>query len=89
VPGRASGPSRSSGRRWRRIAMCSGNLIGSLGFSRRGVYIGERELSEEEPGPLTRARRSQGVGRAAPVCVGAWWLPSVSSSDVWELPDEI
>jgi hypothetical protein len=55
VPGRASGPSRSSGRRWRRIAMCSGNLIGYLGFSRRGVLIGEGASSEEGPGGLTHS----------------------------------
>ena len=67
VPGRASGPSRSSGRRRRRIAMYSGKLIGPLGFSRQGVYIGERMMSEGVPRPLTRGWRGQGGGRAAPV----------------------
>jgi hypothetical protein len=33
-----------SGRRRRRIAMYSGKVIGSLGFSRRGVFIGEGAL---------------------------------------------
>jgi hypothetical protein len=46
VPGRASGPSRSLGRRRRWIAMCSGKVIGYLGFSRRGVFIGEGTASE-------------------------------------------
>jgi hypothetical protein len=46
VPGRASGPSQSSGRRRRRIAMCSGKVIGFLGFFRRGVFIGEGAMSE-------------------------------------------
>jgi hypothetical protein len=68
VPGRASGPSRSLGRRRRRIAMYSGNLIGSLGFSHRGVFIGEGAMSEGVPGALTRGRRGQGLGRATPVC---------------------
>jgi hypothetical protein len=30
-----------SGRRRRQIVMYSGKVIGSLGFSRRGVFIGE------------------------------------------------
>ena len=50
--------------------MYSGKLIGPLGFSRQGVYVGERGLSEVEPRPLTRARRGQGLGRASPVCGG-------------------
>ena len=68
--------------------MYSGKLIGPLGFSRQGVYVGERGLSEVEPRGLTRARRGQGVA-APPLCVGATWPPSVRSSDVWELPGEI
>jgi hypothetical protein len=48
--------------------MCSGNLIGYLGFFRRGVFIGEGSMSEEGPGSLTRAPRGQGPGRAAHVC---------------------
>jgi hypothetical protein len=66
--GRASGPSRSSGRRRRRITMYSGNLIGALGFSRRGVLIGEGASSEVEPGSLTHGWRGQGPGRASPMC---------------------
>jgi hypothetical protein len=45
-------------RRW--IAMCSGNLIGYLGFFRRGVFIGEGAMSEVEPGSLTQGRCGQG-----------------------------
>jgi hypothetical protein len=48
--------------------MCSGNLIGSLGFFRRGVFIGEGAMSEVEPGSLTRGSRGQGAGRATPAC---------------------
>jgi hypothetical protein len=48
--------------------MCSRNLIGYLGFFRRGVFIGEGSMSEEGPGPLTRAPRGQDPGRAALVC---------------------
>jgi hypothetical protein len=33
--------------------MCSGNLIGYLGFFRREVFIGEGAMSEVEPGSLT------------------------------------
>jgi hypothetical protein len=45
--------------------MCSGNLIGSLGFFHRGVFIGEGAMSEEGPGGLTPGSRGQGPGRAA------------------------
>jgi hypothetical protein len=48
--------------------MCSGNLIGYLGFFRRGVFIGERTMSEEGPGALTQGRRGQGLGRTTPAC---------------------
>jgi hypothetical protein len=53
VPGRASGPSRSLGRRQRWIAMCSGKVIGYLDFSRRGVFIGEGASSGVDRGDLT------------------------------------
>jgi hypothetical protein len=33
--------------------MCSGKLIGSLGFSHRGVFIGEGESLEVDQGGLT------------------------------------
>jgi hypothetical protein len=54
-----------SGRRWRRIVMCSGKVIGDLGFSRRGVFIGKGAMSEVEPGGLTPWRRGQGLGCAS------------------------
>jgi hypothetical protein len=68
VPGRASGPSRSSGRRRRRIAMCSGKVIGSLSFSRRGVFIGEGASSKVDRGSLTHRGHGQALGHAALVC---------------------
>jgi hypothetical protein len=68
VPGRASGPSRSSGRRRRRIAMCCGNVIRYLGFSHRGVFIGEGAMSEVRPEGLTPDWRGPGPGRASLVC---------------------
>jgi hypothetical protein len=68
VPGRASGPSRSSGRWRRRIAMCSGKLIGHLGFSRRGVFIGEGASSEVDRGGLIHRGRGLPLGHAALVC---------------------
>jgi hypothetical protein len=68
VPGRASGPSRSLGQRRRRIAMCSGKVIGYLGFFRWGVFIGEGAMSEVEPGGLTPWWREPGAGRATPMC---------------------
>jgi hypothetical protein len=42
-----------SGRRRRRIAMYSGKVIGYLGFSRRGVFIGEGASSEVDRGGQT------------------------------------
>jgi hypothetical protein len=68
VPRRASGPSRSSGRRRWRIAMCSGKVIGYLGFSRRGVFIGEGASSEVDRGGLTHRGCGLPLGRAALVC---------------------
>jgi hypothetical protein len=68
VPGRASGPSRSSGRRWWWIAMCSGKVIGSLGFSRRGVFIGEGAASEVDQGAHTTRGRGPALGRATLWC---------------------
>jgi hypothetical protein len=54
--------------RWRWwIAMYSGKVIGSLGFSRRGVFIGEGAASEVDQGALTIGRRGQGLGCAP------WW----------------
>jgi hypothetical protein len=48
--------------------MCSGKLIGYLGFSRRGVFIGEGASSEVDRGGLTRRGRGQALGHAALVC---------------------
>jgi hypothetical protein len=59
VPGRASGPSRSLGRRRRRIAMCSAKVIGYLGFSRRGVFIDEWASSGVGRGVVTHRGRCQ------------------------------
>jgi hypothetical protein len=48
--------------------MRSRNLIGYLGFFRRGVFIGEGAMSEEDLGSLTPWWRSQGLGHASHVC---------------------
>jgi hypothetical protein len=48
--------------------MCFGKLIGSLGFFRRGVFIGEGASSEVARGALTHRGRGQGLGHAALVC---------------------
>jgi hypothetical protein len=53
-----------SSRRWRRIAMYSGKVIGCLGFSHRGVFIGEGAASEVDQVALTIGRRGPGPGRA-------------------------
>jgi hypothetical protein len=46
VPGRASGPSQSRVNDDGRPRCVSGKLIGSLGFSHRGVFIGEGAAPE-------------------------------------------
>jgi hypothetical protein len=46
----------------------SGKLIGSLGFSRRGVFIGEGAAPEVGQGALTTRGRGPGAGRAALWC---------------------
>jgi hypothetical protein len=48
--------------------MCSGKVIGYLGFFRQGVFIGEGAMSEEVPGALTPGWRGPGAGRASPMC---------------------
>jgi hypothetical protein len=54
--------------RWRRrIAMYSGKVIGYLGFSRRGVFIGEGAASEVDQGAHTTGWRELGAGHAP------WW----------------
>jgi hypothetical protein len=64
VPGIASGPSRSLGQQRRRIAMCSRKVIGYLGFSRRGVFIGEGASSEVGQGGHTTRGRGPALGHA-------------------------
>jgi hypothetical protein len=53
-----------SDRWWRWIAMYSGKVIGYLGFSHRGVFIGEGAASEVDLGGLTLGGRGQALGRA-------------------------
>jgi hypothetical protein len=48
--------------------MFRGNLIGPLGFFRRGEYIGGRVASGGGPGGLTTWWRGLGLGRAALGC---------------------
>jgi hypothetical protein len=48
-----------SGRRRRWIVMCTGKLIGYLGFSSREEFIGGRAASGGGPGGLT----TRGVGQ--------------------------
>jgi hypothetical protein len=48
--------------------MCSGKVIGYLGFSRRGVFIGEGASSGVDRGGLTHRGCGQGLGRAALLC---------------------
>jgi hypothetical protein len=88
VPERASGPSRSRVDDGGGSRCVSGKLIGYLGFSHLGVFIGEGAMSEVEPGGLTLGWRGPGPGRAGLV-FGALVAPSYSSSDLWKLPDKI
>jgi hypothetical protein len=48
--------------------MYSGTVIGYLGFSCRGVFIGEGVLLEVDQGGLTTRGRGPGAGRAALWC---------------------
>jgi hypothetical protein len=48
--------------------MYSRKLIGLLGFSRQGVFIGEGASSGVDRGALTHKGRAQGLGHAALVC---------------------
>jgi hypothetical protein len=59
-------------------------VIGCLGFSYRGVFIGEGAASEKDQGALTIGQRGQALGRA-PGGEAASWLLSVSSSVLWKL----
>jgi hypothetical protein len=78
VPGRASEPCRYLGRRRRQIAMCSGKVIGSLDFFRRGVFIGEGTMSEVGLGGLMLGCCGLGPGHASPMC-GAPVAPLILS----------
>jgi hypothetical protein len=68
VPGRASGPSRSRVDDGGGSRCVSRKLIGCLGFSHQGVFIGEGAASEVDQGGLTHAGRGPGAGRAALWC---------------------
>jgi hypothetical protein len=68
VPGRASGPSRSRVDDGGGSQYISEILIGYLGFSRRGVFIGEGASSKVDQGDHTRRERGQGLGRTALLC---------------------
>jgi hypothetical protein len=48
--------------------MCSVKVIESLGFSRRGVFIGEGAASEVDQGAHTNRGRGLALGRAALWC---------------------
>jgi hypothetical protein len=48
--------------------MCSGKVIGYLGFFRQGVFIGEGASSGVDRGNFTHRGRGQGQGRAALLC---------------------
>jgi hypothetical protein len=67
--------------------MCSGKVIGYLGFSRRGVFIGEGAMSEVEPGGLTPGWRGPGHGCAGLVC-GAPVAPLLLSFGSLEAPGQ-
>jgi hypothetical protein len=68
VPRRAFGPSRSRIDDGGGSRCVSGKLIGVLGFSRRGVFIGEGTASEVDRGGHTHRGCGQGLGRAALLC---------------------
>jgi hypothetical protein len=69
-------------RRW--ITMYSEKVIGYLGFSRRGVFIGEGAASEVDLGGLTTGGHGPALGHAPWWC-GPQWLLSISSSVLWKL----
>jgi hypothetical protein len=53
-----------SGQRRRRVAMYFYKIVGHLGFSHQGVFIGEGAVLEVDQGALTMGGRGQGLGRA-------------------------
>jgi hypothetical protein len=48
--------------------MCSGKVIGHLGFPHRGVFIGEGAMSEVDQGAHTTRGRGPAPGHAALWC---------------------
>jgi hypothetical protein len=60
--------------------MCSGKLIGYLGFSRRGVFIGEGASSEVDRGGLTHRGHGQALGHAALVAPLQLFFGSLEAS---------
>jgi hypothetical protein len=48
--------------------MCSGKVIGFLGFFHRGVFIGEGALSRVDRGDLTHRGHDLAPGRATLLC---------------------
>jgi hypothetical protein len=66
--GKSSGPSRSRVDDGDGSRCVSGKLIGSLGFSCRGVFIGEGATSEVDQGSLTTRGHGPGAGRATLWC---------------------
>jgi hypothetical protein len=68
VPGRAFGPSRSRVDDGGGLRCVSGKLIGYLGFSCRGVFIGEGAVSGVDQAGLAHRGRGPGAGHVAPWC---------------------
>jgi hypothetical protein len=88
VPGRASRPSRSWVDDGGGSRCVSGKVIGSLGFSRRGVFIGEGAALEVDQGGLTTRGHGPALGRAALWC-GRPVAPLRLSFGVLEAPVNI
>jgi hypothetical protein len=84
VPGRASGPSRSGVDDGGGSRCVSGKLIGYLGFSHRGVFIGKGAASDVDQGVSPIGGAGQGQA-APPYGEASLWLGSVSSSVFWKL----
>jgi hypothetical protein len=89
VPGRASGPSRSRVDNDGGSRYVSGKLIGYLGFSRRGEYIGGGAMSGGGPGGLTTWWRGPGLGltswwRGPGLGLTSWWRgPGLGDATLW------
>jgi hypothetical protein len=67
--------------------MGSGKLIGYLGFSWWGVFIGEGVMSEVESGGLTPGQRGPGPGHASLAC-GAPVAPLLLFFESLEAPGQ-